>query len=34
MDQRHQYDIDTVTNYDLDDDAILQQVLQQSLYDS
>ena len=27
MKQRHQFDIDTYTDYDLDDDVILQQVL-------
>ena len=27
MNQRHKYDMDTYTDYDLDDDAILQQVL-------
>ena len=31
---RHKYDLDTYTNYDLDDDAILQQALQQSLLDN
>jgi Drought induced 19 protein (Di19), zinc-binding len=31
MNQRHQYDLDTYTDYDLDDDAILQQVLQASM---
>eukprot|EP00357_Protocruzia_adherens_P034563 CAMPEP_0115038236 /NCGR_PEP_ID=MMETSP0216-20121206/43291_1 /TAXON_ID=223996 /ORGANISM="Protocruzia adherens, Strain Boccale" /LENGTH=143 /DNA_ID=CAMNT_0002418603 /DNA_START=265 /DNA_END=696 /DNA_ORIENTATION=+ len=31
MKMRHKFDYDTYTDYDLDDDAILQQVLQESM---
>ena len=31
MQTRHQFDLDTVTNYEEEDDAILQRVLQDSL---
>lgn len=31
---RHKYDLDTYTQYDMDDDAILQMVLQQSMNDN